>query len=202
MENMEQKEPMFTQAQVDEIVAKRLGREKGKAPVDSEAEEKVEQKPLEEKSEEAPQDPQAEEQGEKEEPTFGEKEQPEEEPTQPGQEEAPGEEVPGEQTPVQKGLDPMLARVATAELKASMAVQGIDPAKLDRAVNLIKPEEIIGETGDVDQEKMAELISQLIQTWPELQKQQPRDQHVKFGIGQSSGGDTRNSAIAEIFGNR
>lgn len=205
MENLEQ-EKTFTQAEVDEIVAKRLGREKGKQPADPEANDMTEQEQPEEEmmqDETQPED----QQPDGEEKIDEEAEQPmfQEEAEQPiPQEETPeGEEIPEEQEQGdQAGPDPLLARVATAELKAAMAVQGIDPQKLDRAVNLIKPEEFMTPEGEISNERMAELISELIQTWPELQRQQPRDQHIKFGVGQSSGGDTRNSAIAEIFGNR
>lgn len=185
MENVEKK---FSQAEVDEIVANRLGREKGKQQKEATEDNPLEQEEtpnVEEKTTPA---------------TQKEEENPEQEPQSLAREEE-SETQPVSQDTSEQQSNQLLTKYAQAELKAAMAVQGVDPAKLDRAARLVGAEEIL-ENGEVNVERMHEIISELLQSWPELQRQQSKDQKVKFGLGQAGSETGANSALSEIFGNR
>lgn len=193
MENMEKK---FSQAEVDEIVANRLGREKGK-----QQKEATEDNPLEQEETPTVEEKTTPNVEEKTTPaTQKEEENPEQEPQSLAREEE-SETQPVSQDTSEQQSNQLLTKYAQAELKAAMAVQGVDPAKLDRASRLVGAEEIL-ENGEVNVERMHEIISELLQSWPELQRQQSKDQKVKFGLGQAGSETGANSALSEIFGNR
>lgn len=196
MENMEQ-EKMFTQAEVDEIIAKRLARSKNKQepPATKDAEESETPEETTQISEENKTDEQAqsdEQATEEQNKDLPEAENASEDATdkQPEQPEQP------EQPKVQSDI---LVKLARAELKGAMAMQGVDPQKLDRAVRLIGHEEFMDEAGNINNDRMVELITELIGNWPELRRQD-QNSKFKFGIGQSDNTVT-NNLIAKAFGN-
>lgn len=94
-------------------------------------------------------------------------------------------------------------RLAQAELKAEMAICGINPQKIARAVRLVDVADCLDETGEYNQEKAQEAINSLIQDWPELKQVQQQDNTFEFGAPGQEEHDqnTEKSMISKIFGN-
>ena len=97
--------------------------------------------------------------------------------------------------------DVLVKKYVHAELKSAMMLEGIDPTKVARAVRLLDADSVLNEAGDVDSEKVATQIADLLKEWPEL-KAQGAQEKLGFKIG-SDGSNTNTDAdaIAKAFGN-
>lgn len=96
-------------------------------------------------------------------------------------------------------------KLAQAELKAAMAIQGVDPKKVARAVRLIDVTDVIDD-GEYSDSKASEAIEELLADWPELKVSETKEQNV-FTLGADTQDDASNeenvgSRISRIFGNK
>lgn len=95
-------------------------------------------------------------------------------------------------------------RLAQAELKAQMAISGIDPSKVQRAVRLIDVNEVL-ENGQFSETKAIEAVNLLLQEWPELKKTKDEQQNV-FSFGapdqQEQQKEEQKGIFSKIFGNQ
>lgn len=97
-------------------------------------------------------------------------------------------------------------RLAQAELKASMAISGVNPSKVQRAVRLIDINNVI-EDGMYSEEKAKTEIETLLQEWPELKTQISDDSNGNgfyFGAPEQEEQDTeakQKRMFASAFGN-
>jgi len=78
---------------------------------------------------------------------------------------------------------------AKAEIKAAMAQAGVSVEKLERAVKLVDPNEVLDD-GEVDAEQLSAVIAEVIKDWPDLAAEKQEDKAgFKFGAdGNSKGG--------------
>lgn len=98
-----------------------------------------------------------------------------------------------------------IERLAQAELKAEMAISGVDPSKVSRAVRLIDINEVL-ENGEYSDTKAKEAIETLMQEWPELKqsKVDTNENQFYFGVpgqAEQQDKDKQKSVISSIFGN-
>lgn len=97
-----------------------------------------------------------------------------------------------------------IERLAQAELKAQMAISGIDPSKVQRAVRLIDVNEVL-ENGQFSEPKAIEAVNLLLQEWPELKKAKDEQQNV-FSFGapdqQEQQKEEQKGMFSKIFGNQ
>lgn len=98
-------------------------------------------------------------------------------------------------------------RLAQAELKASMAISGVNPSKVQRAVRLIDINNVI-ENGLYSEEKAKTEIETLLQEWPELKTQASDDSNGNgfyFGAPEQeeqSQEEKQKGMFSSIFGNK
>lgn len=97
-------------------------------------------------------------------------------------------------------------RLAQAELKAMMAINGVSPEKVARAVRLVDINEVL-ENGQYSETKAKESIEQLIQEWPELKQTKVQQESNSFSFGAPTQAnveteDKQQSMISSIFGNK
>lgn len=97
-------------------------------------------------------------------------------------------------------------RYAQAELKASMAIAGVDPQKVQRAVRLIDASSVI-ENGQYSEEKAKQEIETLLQDWPELKqvKEESNSNAFYFGAPEQSEQnqeEKQKGMFSSIFGNK
>lgn len=96
-------------------------------------------------------------------------------------------------------------RLAQAELKAEMAISGVDPSKVSRAVRLIDINEVL-DNGEYSDAKAKEAIETLMQEWPELKQSKAETNENQFYFGvpgqeEQQDKDKQKSVISSIFGN-
>ena len=96
-------------------------------------------------------------------------------------------------------------RLAQAELKAEMAILGVDPSKVSRAVRLIDINEVL-DNGQYSDTKAKEAIETLMQEWPELKQSKAENNENQFYFGvpgqeEQQDKDKQKSVISSIFGN-
>lgn len=99
-----------------------------------------------------------------------------------------------------------IERYAQAELKASMAIAGVDPQKVQRAVRLIDPVNVI-ENGQFSEEKAKQEIETLLKDWPELKlaKEESNSNAFYFGAPEQSEQnqeEKQKGIFSSIFGNK
>lgn len=97
-------------------------------------------------------------------------------------------------------------RYARAELKASMAIAGVDPQKVQRAVRLIDASSVI-ENGQYSEEKAKQEIETLLQDWPELKQAKEESNSNAFYFGapeqsEQSQEEKQKGMFSSIFGNK
>lgn len=97
-------------------------------------------------------------------------------------------------------------KYAQAELKASMAIAGVDPQKVQRAVRLIDVNSVI-ENGQFSEEKANQEIEALLQDWPELKqaKEESNSNAFYFGAPEQSEQnqeEKQKNMFSSIFGNK
>lgn len=97
-------------------------------------------------------------------------------------------------------------RYAQAELKASMAIAGVDPQKVQRAVRLIDASSVI-ENGQYSEEKAKQEIETLLQDWPELKQAKEESNSNAFYFGapeqsEQSQEEKQKGMFSSIFGNK
>lgn len=97
-------------------------------------------------------------------------------------------------------------RYAQAELKASMAIAGVDPQKVQRAVRLIDASSVI-ENGQYSEEKAKQEIEALLQDWPELKETKSEANSNAFYFGapeqeEQSQEEKQKGMFSSIFGNK
>jgi len=96
-------------------------------------------------------------------------------------------------------------KLAQAELKAEMAINGMNPQKIARAVRLVDIQDVLDESGQYSDEKAKEAIEELLKEWPELkQASQQESNSFNFGAPEQEEQDSNQnskSAISKIFGN-
>lgn len=127
-----------------------------------------------------------------------------------GQEEAPADtsaneskEEPSKTQDLATGIT--IERLAQAELKAEMAILGVDPSKVSRAVRLIDINEVL-DNGQYSDTKAKEAIETLMQEWPELKQSKADSNENQFYFGvpgqeEQQDKDKQKSVISSIFGN-
>lgn len=127
-----------------------------------------------------------------------------------GQEEAPAntstdesKEEPSQAQDLATGIT--VERLAQAELKAEMAILGVDPSKVSRAVRLIDINEVL-DNGQYSDTKAKEAIETLMQEWPELKQSKAENNENQFYFGvpgqeEQQDKDKQKSVISSIFGN-
>lgn len=98
-----------------------------------------------------------------------------------------------------------IERLAQAELKAEMAISGVDPSKVSRAVRLIDINEVL-DNGEYSNAKAKEAIETLMQEWPELKQSKAETNENQFYFGvpgqeEQQDKDKQKSVISSIFGN-
>lgn len=97
-------------------------------------------------------------------------------------------------------------KLAQAELKAEMAIQGITPQKVARAVRLIDVNDVLDETGQYSEKKAQEAIEELLKEWPELKQTSQKERNsFDFGAPEQKEQDPQQNtkgAISKIFGNQ
>lgn len=111
-----------------------------------------------------------------------------------------------EQTVEQRDLSTGITveKLAQAELKAEMAIQGITPQKVARAVRLIDIQDVLDEDGQYSEKQAQKAIEDLLKEWPEL-KQTSQKESNSFDFGapeqEEQKQTSQKSAISKIFGN-
>lgn len=127
-----------------------------------------------------------------------------------GQEEAPtntsadeSKEEPSKTQDLATGIT--VERLAQAELKAEMAILGVEPSKVSRAVRLIDINEVL-DNGQYSDTKAKEAIESLMQEWPELMQSKAENNENQFYFGvpgqeEQQDKDKQKSVISSIFGN-
>lgn len=124
-------------------------------------------------------------------------------------------DVPEDEATVETLADPMqsqdlatgitVERLAQAELKAEMAIGGVDPSKVARAVRLIDIMEVM-ENGQYSEMKAKTAIETLMTEWPELKQSKEENKENQFFFG-VPGQDEQNqqekqkNQFSNIFGN-
>lgn len=95
-------------------------------------------------------------------------------------------------------------RLAQAELKAEMAISGVDPSKVSRAVRLIDINEVL-DNGEYSDAKAKKAIESLMKEWPELKQSKAETNENQFYFGvpgqEQQDKDKQKSVISSIFGN-
>lgn len=111
------------------------------------------------------------------------------------------------QQPDNSGLEAQLAAMRTtlitAEVKSAMAINGIRPEKVERAVRLVDATKCVDNNGQPDATKIKTEIENLLKDFPEL-KATTEEGAAGFKIG-ADGTQTKTAgadAISEIFGNK
>lgn len=99
-----------------------------------------------------------------------------------------------------------IERLAQAELKAEMAINGVDPSKVARAVRLVDINEVL-ENGQYSDAKAKSVIETLMQEWPELKQNKAENNENQFYFGvpgqeEQQDKDKQKSVISSIFGNK
>lgn len=96
-------------------------------------------------------------------------------------------------------------KLAQAELKAEMAIQGINPLKVARAVRLIDVGDVLDESGQYSEKMAQAAIEELLKEWPELkQVSQQESNSFEFGAPEQTETDPNQntkSVFSKIFGN-
>lgn len=98
-----------------------------------------------------------------------------------------------------------IERLAQAELKAEMAISGVDPSKVSRAVRLIDINEVL-DNGEYSDAKAKTVIETLMKEWPELKQSKADTNENQFYFGvpgqeEQQDKDKQKSVISSIFGN-
>lgn len=99
-----------------------------------------------------------------------------------------------------------IEKYAQAELKASMAIAGVSPQKVQRAARLIDIANVI-ENGEYSEDKAKQEIEALLQDWPELKeaKADTNSNAFYFGVPEQSEQnqeEKQKGMFSSIFGNR
>lgn len=96
-------------------------------------------------------------------------------------------------------------KLARAELKAQMAVDGVNPSKLVYACRMIDVADVLDESGQYSEEKAKTAIEEMLKVMPELKATSQQEQNsFYFGAPeqeeQNSQQEQKNT-ISKIFGN-
>lgn len=99
-----------------------------------------------------------------------------------------------------------IEKYAQAELKASMAIAGVNPKKVQRAVRLIDAANVI-ENGQFSEEKAKQEIEALLQDWPELKMAENGSDDNAFYFGapeqaEQNSEEKQKGIFSSIFGNK
>lgn len=99
-----------------------------------------------------------------------------------------------------------IEKYAQAELKASMAIAGVNPQKVQRAARLIDITNVI-ENGQFNEAKAKQEIEALLKDWPELKqaKEESNGNAFYFGAPEQSEQDQeekQKGIFSSIFGNK
>ncbi len=99
--------------------------------------------------------------------------------------------------------NPYIEKYVQAEIKVAMVQNGIDSAKVSRAVRLIDVKDVLSDEGDVDNEKLNTTISELLKEWPELApSKDDNDKGIrKIGSDKKENKGNVDDLIAKAFGN-
>lgn len=122
------------------------------------------------------------------------------------------EVIENEETPSQEETSQDLAtgltieKYAQAELKASMAIAGIDPKKVQKAVRLIDVANVL-DNGQYSEEKANQEIEALLKDWPELKQAQEESNNNAFYFGapeqaEQNQEEKQKGMFSSIFGNK
>lgn len=97
-------------------------------------------------------------------------------------------------------------KLARAELKAQMAIDGVNPAKLVYACRMIDVNDVLDETGNYNEELAKKAIEDMLNVMPELKTIQSEGQpNFYFGAPEQSkqtdSAQEEKDEISKIFGN-
>lgn len=109
-------------------------------------------------------------------------------------------------TALQQQLAAMQQTLVQTEVKAQLAINGIQPEKVERAVRLVDHAKCTGENGSPDVTKITAEIEALVKDFPEL-KAATAEGSAGFKIGadgtsQDKPGEATADAVSKIFGNK
>lgn len=106
---------------------------------------------------------------------------------------------------VQEQLAAMQQVLIQAEVKAQMAMNGVQPEKVERACRLVDTKKCVGKEGQPDAEKIKAEIEALVKDFPEL-KATTAEGSAGFKIGADGTAQDKSKestdAISRIFGNK
>lgn len=99
-----------------------------------------------------------------------------------------------------------IEKYAQAELKASMAIAGVNPSKVQRAVRLVDIANVL-ENGQFSEEKAQAEIETLLKDWPELKTSSSNGNGNSFYFGapeqeEQNQEEKQKSMFSSIFGNK
>lgn len=108
---------------------------------------------------------------------------------------------PEEQRDLSTGIT--VDKLARAELKAQMAIGGVNPAKLVYACKMIDVADVLDEAGQYSEEKAKTAIEEMLKVMPELKAQQQEQNQFYFGAPEQeeNSQQEQKSVIDKIFGN-
>lgn len=200
-EENKQSEKMYTQAEVDAMMAKaRRKYQKGNANAKADAPKDEEDEKTDEQAA-GNADPDAE----NADPTANSEPEAQEEPAAEGAEAPETQPLPVPQRDQATGL--LMEKLARAEIKSELALAGVDTAKVARAARLIDPAEVMV-NGEYSEEKAKEAVKNLLAEWPELKPAEAQSATVNtfsFGVHpqeEKSGEEAIKNQISSIFGNK
>lgn len=108
-------------------------------------------------------------------------------------------EVQEPQNDLSTGL--AIDKLARAELKAQMAIDGVNPAKLVYACKMIDVADVL-ENGEYNEEKAKTAIEEMLKVMPELKATQQQEQNqFYFGAPEQEEQKEEKNVIDKIFGN-
>ncbi|RGG80308.1 hypothetical protein DWW76_12675 [Coprobacillus sp. AF17-11AC] len=113
------------------------------------------------------------------------------------------EEANQEQRDLSTGIT--VDKLARAELKAQMAIDGVNPSKLVYACRMIDVADVTDESGNYSEEMAKTAIEELLKVMPELKATQQQEQNqFSFGAPEQQEQNPvleEKNRISEIFGN-
>lgn len=98
-----------------------------------------------------------------------------------------------------------IEKYVQAELKATMAIEGVNPSKVQRAVRLVDIANVL-DNGQFSEEKAKAEIEALLQEWPELKKENSAESNNAFSFGvpgqeEQATEEKQKNMFSSIFGN-
>ncbi|MDR1794371.1 MAG: hypothetical protein LBR25_03170 [Erysipelotrichaceae bacterium] len=104
---------------------------------------------------------------------------------------------------VQSDPAALLSKYVNSEIKYALIKNGVSAEKLDRAVRLIAPEEVL-DKNEVSEEKLNSSVADLLKAFPELKGTaagKESEKVIKIGADRNKGGKSEDDLIKSIFGN-